>query len=201
MISLQRNCYQVHMMYPRLTRLSSLRQFSSISKSGKLSSRTKWGFAGSLILFGVPSSYYLLSDQKQQRQIRVTVQGISRFLRWCTDSPFAIHYSNKYLWLLMFYRSLVVGSTISFDYWWSLYNVDEDSENYEMLLKQIHQRSAERLVDGCLQNGGIYIKLGNHSSSKFHSQSEINSVFRTRSSIIEPHFTQRIYWNTESTSG
>jgi len=137
MISLQRNCYQVHMMYPRLTRLSSLRQFSSISKSGKLSSRTKWGFAGSLILFGVPSSYYLLSDQKQQRQIRVTVQGISRFL-----------------------RSLVVGSTISFDYWWSLYNVDEDSENYEMLLKQIHQRSAERLVDGCLQNGGIYIKLG-----------------------------------------
>ena len=68
----------------------------------------------------------------------------------------------------MFYRSLVVGSTISLDYFWSLYNVDEDSENYEKLLKEIHQRSADRLVDGCLSNGGIYIKLGNDSLSVFN---------------------------------
>jgi len=127
----------MQMMCPRLTKFSCMRQISSLPKSGKLSSRTKWGLVGGLVLFGTPSSYYLLSDQKQQRQIRVTIQGVGRF-----------------------FRSLVVGSTISLDYFWSLYNVDEDSENYEKLLKEIHQRSADRLVDGCLSNGGIYIKLG-----------------------------------------
>jgi len=137
MISFQRSLFQMHSMYPKLTKLSSLRQLSSVSKSGKFSTRAKVGFVGGVVLFGAPSGYYLLSDQKQQRQIRVTVQGVGRF-----------------------FRSLVVGSAISFDYWWTLFNVDEDSENYETILKQIHQRSADRLVDGCLSNGGIYIKLG-----------------------------------------
>ena len=57
-------------------------------------------------------------------------------------------------------RSLIVGGTISVDYWWTLRGIDDDSEEYNELLSQVHQRAAEHILDGCLRNGGLYIKLG-----------------------------------------
>ena len=104
------------------------------------------------------------------------------------------------------YRSLAVGSTISLDYWWSLRKVPEDSENYETVMKEIHQRSAERLVDGCLDNGGLYIKLGNRQfNGRFWRRELLTRTrflcFRTRSGVDESHFAQRIYRNTESATG
>jgi len=51
-----------------------------------------------------------------------------------------------------FARSLKIGMTISMDYLIAPIMGYTESE--------IHQRSADRIVQGCLQNGGIYIKLG-----------------------------------------
>lgn len=51
-----------------------------------------------------------------------------------------------------FGRSLKIGLTISIDYWVSPLMGYTNSE--------IHQRAADRIIEGCLRNGGIYIKLG-----------------------------------------
>lgn len=53
---------------------------------------------------------------------------------------------------IRFTRSLKIGVTISMDYLIAPVIGYTESE--------IHQRSANRIVQGCLQNGGIYIKLG-----------------------------------------
>jgi len=113
MISFQRSLFQMHSMYPKLTKLSSLRQLSSVSKSGKFSTRAKVGFVGGVVLFGAPSGYYLLSDQKQQRQIRVTVQGVGRFFRYFYDFSFVLLHPN-----LMYKKSISI-SEISTGHWLS----------------------------------------------------------------------------------
>lgn len=51
-----------------------------------------------------------------------------------------------------FARSLKIGLTISLDYLIAPVMGYTDSE--------IHERSADRIVEGCLRNGGIYIKVG-----------------------------------------
>lgn len=58
------------------------------------------------------------------------------------------------------YRSAKIGLAISADYWWSLRNLENTNSEYLNILKEIHQRSAERILNGCLMNGGLYIKLG-----------------------------------------
>lgn len=62
----------------------------------------------------------------------------------------------------------MIGVTISTDYWWSLKNVDEDSAEYQEELKKTHQRTADRILAGCLGNGGLYIKLGQGLVSMNH---------------------------------
>lgn len=42
---------------------------------------------------------------------------------------------------------------ISVDYKWSTYGLDEDSDLYSAALSAAHQRSAERILDGCLKVG------------------------------------------------
>ncbi|XP_046441166.1 uncharacterized aarF domain-containing protein kinase 5-like isoform X3 [Daphnia pulex] len=129
------------------TNSQPVRKCSSLSKTNvkvvKVA-KNKWS-----ILFGasfaVPGIWYLQADNKKKRKVRVTVQGIGRFL-----------------------RSLVIGVTISTDYWWSLKNVDEDSAEYQEELKKTHQRTADRILAGCLGNGGLYIKLGQGLVSMNH---------------------------------
>ena len=65
-------------------------------------------------------------------------------------------------------RSLRIGSTISVDYWYSLRGLNEDSENYMKQIKAVHQRAADRILSGCLLNGGLYIKLGQGLVSMNH---------------------------------
>ncbi|XP_075529567.1 aarF domain containing kinase 5 isoform X2 [Dermacentor variabilis] len=36
----------------------------------------------------------------------------------------------------------------------------EGTEDYKAMMKRCHQRNAERILKGCLENGGLYIKLG-----------------------------------------
>lgn len=60
----------------------------------------------------------------------------------------------------MAFRSAKVGILISCDYWWSFRNLEYDSLDYFNIAKAVHQRSAERILHGCLRNGGLYVKLG-----------------------------------------
>ncbi|XP_045102205.1 uncharacterized aarF domain-containing protein kinase 5-like isoform X3 [Portunus trituberculatus] len=85
----------------------------------------------------VGGAYYVVSDDHTKRQMRVTVQGIGRF-----------------------FRTLWIGMQISVDYKWTTYGLDEDSDEYEEALSKAHLRSASRILDGCLKNGGLYVKLG-----------------------------------------
>ncbi|KAK8377642.1 hypothetical protein O3P69_013946 [Scylla paramamosain] len=81
--------------------------------------------------------YYVVSDDHTKRQMRVTVQGVGRF-----------------------FRTVWIGMQISVDYKWATYGLDEDSDEYEEALSKAHLRSASRILDGCLKNGGLYVKLG-----------------------------------------
>ncbi|CRK94097.1 CLUMA_CG007620, isoform A [Clunio marinus] len=69
---------------------------------------------------------------------------------------------------LRFCRSLKIALTISLDYNIGLYGLDENSEQYDKTIKEIHQRSANRLLEGCLHNGGLYIKFGQGLSAINH---------------------------------
>ncbi|XP_055837635.1 uncharacterized aarF domain-containing protein kinase 5 [Episyrphus balteatus] len=65
-----------------------------------------------------------------------------------------------------FLRSLKVATQIAFDY--LLLQQKESYENYEQLLKEVHLKSAKRLLDACLNNGGLYIKVGQGVSAINH---------------------------------
>lgn len=44
-----------------------------------------------------------------------------------------------------------------------LFNVEmikQDSPDWDALAGPVHQRAADRILAGCLKNGGLYIKLG-----------------------------------------
>ncbi|XP_059485051.1 uncharacterized aarF domain-containing protein kinase 5 isoform X3 [Neocloeon triangulifer] len=83
------------------------------------------------------TTYYQTLEEQQKRTVRVAFGGIGRFL-----------------------RSLRVGMAISIDYWWTTFGVDEDDHKYQLVMEGAHERSAKRLLEGCLGNGGLYIKLG-----------------------------------------
>jgi aarF domain-containing kinase len=57
-------------------------------------------------------------------------------------------------------RSLKIGMQISLDYLWSLHGLDETSKEYLDVIKEVHTRSAVSLAEGCMRNGGLYVKLG-----------------------------------------
>lgn len=62
----------------------------------------------------------------------------------------------------------MIGLSVSIDYKWSLYNLDEDSQEYDKAIKLCHKRAAEKLLMGCLNNGGLYVKLGQGLVSMNH---------------------------------
>ncbi|XP_044859688.1 uncharacterized aarF domain-containing protein kinase 5 isoform X2 [Mauremys mutica] len=84
---------------------------------------------------------YGLADAPEQRKMRLLVEGVGRFG-----------------------RSLYLGTCISLDYWRTahvtLRGVDENSPEYKEVMSACHQRAADRLVQGAIYNGGLYIKLG-----------------------------------------
>uniref|UniRef100_A0A8C3U3T1 AarF domain containing kinase 5 n=1 Tax=Catharus ustulatus TaxID=91951 RepID=A0A8C3U3T1_CATUS len=60
--------------------------------------------------------------------------------------------------------SLSVGLHISLDYWWTtnveLRGMDQDSPDYLSAMSCCHRRAGQRLLQGALSNGGLYVKLG-----------------------------------------
>ncbi|XP_016956253.1 uncharacterized aarF domain-containing protein kinase 5 [Drosophila biarmipes] len=55
-----------------------------------------------------------------------------------------------------FVRSLKTAGLIAADY----LRLDENDPEYEAKVKVLHKKSAERLLETCLLNGGLYIKVG-----------------------------------------
>ncbi|KAL1501705.1 hypothetical protein ABEB36_006986 [Hypothenemus hampei] len=70
--------------------------------------------------------------------------------------------------LLRFVRCLKIGLTISLDYYFCMTGLTEGTPNYDIMMSRIHQRSADRIRDGCLQNEGTYVKLGQGLVSLSH---------------------------------
>lgn len=62
----------------------------------------------------------------------------------------------------------MIGTMISIDYKWSLRNLDDSSPEYKQAMASCHKRAAEHMLDGCLKNGGLYIKLGQGLVSMNH---------------------------------
>lgn len=57
---------------------------------------------------------------------------------------------------------------ISLDYYFSMMGLNEQLENYKPMMSLIHKRAAIRILEGCLINGGTYIKLGQGLVSLSH---------------------------------
>ncbi|XP_046361231.2 uncharacterized aarF domain-containing protein kinase 5-like isoform X1 [Haliotis rufescens] len=127
--------------YPRVSLWQSLKPFRHKSNISSTSTKVRKWPKHFLLTLGISSgasgTYYAYLEEKDRRKIRVTIGGFRRF-----------------------WRSLVIGTLISLDYKWSLWNLDEDGEEYDRTIKGCHRRAAERMLLGCLQNGGLYIKLG-----------------------------------------
>lgn len=95
----------------------------------------KYGVASGMLI--TPLIYFRKLDDKDKRQISIILGGVERF-----------------------FRSMMIGAEICIDYWWNLRNHEETSADYLQSIEKIHCRCAERILHGCLKNGGLYIKLG-----------------------------------------
>lgn len=134
-MSLLRRC-------PRLIGPQEHQKFFSshkVVKSHRLFRKLLFGFsAGVPLVVGVR---YVVSEPRERRKMKILAEGVGRFC-----------------------RSLYVGLMISADYWWTsnivLRGLDESSPEYKELMSACHQRAASNMVDGVIQNGGLYIKLG-----------------------------------------
>eukprot|EP00300_Choanocystis_sp_HF-7_P004329 c13325_g1_i1.p1 GENE.c13325_g1_i1~~c13325_g1_i1.p1 ORF type:complete len:556 (+),score=110.12 c13325_g1_i1:234-1901(+) len=62
-------------------------------------------------------------------------------------------------------RTLRVCSRISLDYKLSLYGLESGTEEYDKVLEEVHERTAERLKWLCVSNGGTYVKAGQFIAS------------------------------------
>uniref|UniRef100_A0A674AR17 AarF domain containing kinase 5 n=1 Tax=Salmo trutta TaxID=8032 RepID=A0A674AR17_SALTR len=85
---------------------------------------------------------YAFAEPRERRKMKILVKGVGRFC-----------------------RSIYVGLYISVDYWWTsnvtLRCMDEVSlTEYILGMSLCHQRAADSMVAGAVQNGGIYVKLG-----------------------------------------
>ncbi|XP_005101565.1 uncharacterized aarF domain-containing protein kinase 5 isoform X2 [Aplysia californica] len=149
--------------------------FSSLTprkpqRFGKLS--TTAAVLGLVSVCGAVS--YLMLDSRDQRKITVFAGGVRRFM-----------------------RSLHIGLALSADYKWTLYNVDEESDEYAELLKACHKRSAERILAGCLQNGGLYVKLGQGLVSMNHilpiEYTSTLVVLQDKALSRQPHEVEQLF--------
>ncbi|XP_071224208.1 uncharacterized aarF domain-containing protein kinase 5-like isoform X1 [Salvelinus alpinus] len=96
------------------------------------------------VAVGVPvvvGVQYALAEPRERRKMKILVKGVGRFC-----------------------RSIYVGLYISVDYWWTsnvmLRGMDKSSPSFVAGMSLCHQRAADSMVEGAVQNGGIYIKLG-----------------------------------------
>uniref|UniRef100_A0A1B6IZK7 ABC1 atypical kinase-like domain-containing protein n=1 Tax=Homalodisca liturata TaxID=320908 RepID=A0A1B6IZK7_9HEMI len=126
--------------------LPCIRSVHNLAKNEKKSPLRKhlWRYSTAALVCAGGVYYYSL-DNYQRRLIKVTASGVIRFI-----------------------RSSCVGLLVTMDYWWSLRGLEEGSHLYDEVINEVHQRSADRILYGCLSNGGLYIKLGQGLVSMDH---------------------------------
>lgn len=124
-------------IFSHLLRRFQTSDAKAASKKRKFPKTKKFLYGLGIISAAAEGAYHFMLDEPQRRKVRVTIGGFGRF-----------------------YRSAVIGMKISIDYKWSLWKLDEDSPEYDIAIKFCHKRAAERLLVGCLKNGGLYVKLG-----------------------------------------
>ena len=64
--------------------------------------------------------------------------------------------------LVRFGRASYTVSSIALDYKFSLRNLTDNSPESEKMWSTIHERSANKLLNLCCKNGGVFIKVGQH---------------------------------------
>nr|XP_022335396.1 uncharacterized aarF domain-containing protein kinase 5-like isoform X2 [Crassostrea virginica] len=124
---------------------AALRQKASSSRTSgwkRVRRGLVYGLTGATVSAG---ALYGIASEPQRRKVRVLIGGVKRFV-----------------------RSLKIGTLISVDYKYNLWGLEEDSDEYNEALKPCHKRAAERLLSGCLANGGLYVKLGQGLVSMNH---------------------------------
>ncbi|XP_077207409.1 putative aarF domain-containing protein kinase 5 isoform X2 [Paroedura picta] len=96
------------------------------------------------VALGVPLAggvWYARAEKRERRKMRLLVDGMGRFA-----------------------RSVGLGMKISLDYWWTdhvlLRGLAENSLEFKEIVSKCHQRAADTIVYGAIQNGGLYVKLG-----------------------------------------
>jgi len=89
--------------------------------------------------------YYCTRSDTEQRLLNVKLGSVTRFV-----------------------RSAYFGAVIAIDYKKSLWGLHENEPEYDQEAKKVHERCAERLRDGCLLNGGLYVKLGQGLAAMNH---------------------------------
>ncbi|KAJ3187905.1 putative aarF domain-containing protein kinase 1 [Gaertneriomyces sp. JEL0708] len=101
---------------------------------------------------------------------RFRLRGLAAFLG-LTGGALTTYYlydpegfRHNRLTVIRSYRALKAGALAAADYKWSLRNGPEvvGEAEYEDYRSQCHQRAADRLLELCKANQGIYIKLGQH---------------------------------------
>lgn len=153
---------------------ASLRQKTGGGKVGgwrRIRRGLLYGIGGATASSGI---LYAIADEPQRRKVRVLLGGIKRF-----------------------FRSLKIGTLISLDYKYNLWGIAEDSEEYNELIKPCHKRAAERLLEGCLANGGLYVKLGQGLVSMNHilprEYLETLVVLQDRALPKKPHDIEQLF--------
>lgn len=65
-------------------------------------------------------------------------------------------------------RSFHIGFVTAADYKYLFWTTPDTSPEYESKLKDCHRRAADRVAQGCIENGGLYIKMGQGMVSADH---------------------------------
>ncbi|CAG0881626.1 unnamed protein product [Cyprideis torosa] len=68
-------------------------------------------------------------------------------------------------------RAAAAITSIALDYRLTIYSnhgLNVESPEYIAMRSNVHQRSADRLLDMCRRNGGVYIKVGQHVAAMEH---------------------------------
>ncbi|XP_077542375.1 aarF domain containing kinase 5 isoform X2 [Haemaphysalis longicornis] len=130
-----RTCFHQNALKLHSNGLSSSPVVKVLPKAGHWKKRFVYVLAGTAV--SAPIFWYQTLSPPDKRFVRTSIGGLVRFA-----------------------KTLKIGLTISCDYSFSALGYTEGTDEYKAMMKQCHQRSAERILKGCLENGGLYIKLG-----------------------------------------
>lgn len=85
------------------------------------------------------------------------------------------------------YRALSTFAAIALDFKWSTYQLDRESQQYEVAREAVHGRAASRMLHVAQANGGVYIKAGQFISAQTH----LPTVYRKVLSVLQDKVTER----------